>query len=76
MAITDMIQKLKDKNNLLLNQEYKKLEKGDSFKGGSIEISVVVVIIKIVLLTIGTFVLSWWPYVFIIALYSQIIINF
>ena len=72
MNINHMIEKIKNKNDLLLEQEYKKLEKTKSFKGGAIEVSMIIVIIKILLLTVGTFMLSWWPYVFIIAIYCAI----
>tara|TARA_B100001175_G_C19444546_1_gene608052 strand:- start:351 stop:842 length:492 start_codon:yes stop_codon:yes gene_type:complete len=72
MNINYMIEKIKNKNDLLLEQEYKKLEKTKSFKGGALEVSMIIVIIKILLLTVGTFMLSWWPYVFIIAIYCTI----
>ena len=72
MNINHMIEKIKNKNDLLLEQEYKKLEKTKSFKGGAIEVSIIIVILKILLLTVGTFMLSWWPYVFIIAIYCAI----
>lgn len=67
MSIFENIQNLNKKNELLLKDEYKKLK---SFKGGALgEIAGIFALIKIGLIIIGTCVLSYWPYVFIIALY-------
>ena len=67
MSIFENIQNLNKKNQLLLKDEYKKLK---SFKGGALgEIAGIFALIKIGLIIIGTSVLSYWPYVFIITLY-------
>lgn len=73
MNIFDKIESIKQKNDDLLKQEYKKLNtKLGEFRGGSLgEISTIIVIIKIGLLTIGTTILGYWPYVFMITIYCM-----
>tara|TARA_B110001450_G_C17595080_1_gene470520 strand:+ start:214 stop:1161 length:948 start_codon:yes stop_codon:yes gene_type:complete len=78
-----IIPQLKQKYNILLENEYKTLNSyyntpntpntTQQQKGGSIVVGMVIVIIKIFLFTIGTFIFNWWPLVLLISIYCAYI---
>lgn len=70
-----IIPQLKQKYNILLANEYKNLNRyyntsntTQQQTGGNIIFGMVIVIIKIFLFTIGTFIFNWWPVVLFISI--------